>query len=694
MIAIDNPVLQVQIRTRPRRWYSTITQVAIEIKDTGEVFRGKLDGQVESTIGNLGAGPATYSHSGSSHTVHLGGLLPASYIRVHLESYGISMTAYGCAYFFAGSEGMCGSWDSNGVRFRDGTNMTNTWNTIALAIDWQIPSGQSLLWNPSTICDPSPRCGPGELFACEDWRRQLREVNPGCTNSCSDIGIQQFSEQCKRDIDITGDSSWACAGAYEDPIIATDRVIANTTTPPPTPHPVGINGGCYKSYVDGSSYAIGDWVSTAVIITSNPIYTMDPITGVWQTETPTTETKRNFNCISKYWCGVTGYGPGSSGESLAWKEGIGCLGVATPATAPIPPLWNIQGGCPKTHEAGTTYNAGDVVSVDSLVYRCAIKPMNQFCGQIGYAPGTAQYWDVAWTLSGSCVGTLVPTSAPNYVALAHLGGCPEEWEEKIAGEAYYEEGDTVSSKGLVFSCKTWPHSMHCNQQGYGPLENPATDAWTDAWKLIGYCKGVRLPTSSPTFDPANSVGACPNDWSAGNIVKYEEGDMVSATVSSTPLQKVAFLCKPWPFSGYCGQFSPTNNFGGWLGWRQIGACSGTSTPTIAPVMYVGPCKHNKCVEVDDTMQCTPGSTRCSCNINDTTGPSCQRTIRRDICSDMDVNRWSDNVDYTAGDVVRIGSRRFKCREWPVTLWCNLEAYTPMLESGIWDQAWSEDGTCM
>ena len=35
-IAIDNDVMQVQIRTRPRTSYSTITQVAVKIKSSPE----------------------------------------------------------------------------------------------------------------------------------------------------------------------------------------------------------------------------------------------------------------------------------------------------------------------------------------------------------------------------------------------------------------------------------------------------------------------------------------------------------------------------------------------------------------------------------------------------------------------------------------------------------------------------------
>ena len=101
------------------------------------------------------------------------------------------------------------------------------------------------------------------------------------------------------------------------------------------------------------------------------------------------------------------------------------------------------------------YDAADVVSVDGLVYKCAAVPTNQFCGMKGYSPGNDQYWSSAWSVLGSCDGTLAPTSSPNFVVLTNVGGCPKEWEANgvhATGDAY-EEGDMVSSGGLVFKCK-------------------------------------------------------------------------------------------------------------------------------------------------------------------------------------------------------------------------------------------------
>lgn len=38
MYAIKSDIIEVQIRTRPREFYSTITKVAVKIVKTGEVF--------------------------------------------------------------------------------------------------------------------------------------------------------------------------------------------------------------------------------------------------------------------------------------------------------------------------------------------------------------------------------------------------------------------------------------------------------------------------------------------------------------------------------------------------------------------------------------------------------------------------------------------------------------------------------
>lgn len=122
----------------------------------------------------------------------------------------------------------------------------------------------------------------------------------------------------------------------------------------------------------------------------------------------------------------------------------------------------------------------------------------------GYQPSSGQYWEMVWTLLGSCGGTLAPTGSPSYKSLDDVGGCPAEY--KSDGEVY-EEGDRVDIDGLVYECKAYPASNHCSQAGYKPDTNPAsTGAWKEAWALVGYCEGTISPTSSPIFVQLANLG--------------------------------------------------------------------------------------------------------------------------------------------------------------------------------------------
>mmetsp|Transcript_54403 Transcript_54403/g.115554 ORF Transcript_54403/g.115554 Transcript_54403/m.115554 type:complete len:606 (-) Transcript_54403:100-1917(-) len=232
MIAIDNPMLRVHIRTRPRGSYSTITQVAIEVKAAGEVLWLGISG-AENTIGNSGAGPASYAVSGNRHTVSLG---DGDKITLYQDSYGLTMVAEGCpsSPFFGGSKGMCGSWDGGGASLKDGTPMdlsgsraTKTALAAGLAQSWKIetPAG-SLLKNPSDVCDPSASCGRlGDPIRCSAVRSRRLMAHPGCTRTCAEIHIKHVRDHCDFDVRATNDPTWACAAWY---------VQVATPFPPPT----------------------------------------------------------------------------------------------------------------------------------------------------------------------------------------------------------------------------------------------------------------------------------------------------------------------------------------------------------------------------------------------------------------------------------------------------------------------------
>lgn len=253
MIAIDNDVLQVQIRTRPRGRYSTITQIAVKIKETDEVFRLKMDGSLfENTIGDSGLGPARVVSWSSNryHRIYLGEG-NTSYLYIYRHPKWARFSAHGCEAFFGGSEGMCGSFNDCGVNYEDGTAFDISGNYWAkrnratdLALSWQVPSSSSLLIPPSSFCDPSPICGGPSPFPCDAIDRRL-QVDPDCTRTCDDIPIQQFQDQCQIDIEITGDQTWACQEAYTNLILAGDPNSNNN----PNPSNTG-SVGFGKWYVD------------------------------------------------------------------------------------------------------------------------------------------------------------------------------------------------------------------------------------------------------------------------------------------------------------------------------------------------------------------------------------------------------------------------------------------------------------
>ena len=88
---------------------------------------------------------------------------------------------------------------------------------------------------------------------------------------------------------------------------------------------------------------------------------------------------------------------------------------------------------------------------------------------------------------------------------------------------------------------------------------------------------------------------------------------------------------------------------------------GSMAPTSAPIAYKGDCFYDKVPEQTKT----------------------------------EVKVWDRLANYITGDVVRVGNKRFKCKEWPYFFWCRVSAYMPTLENdGIWALAWTKDSVCL
>jgi len=416
----------------------------------------------------------------------------------------------------------------------------------------------------------------------------------------------------------------------------------SATIPLPDLYNGASGSGCPKAFVAGTDYDAGDIVSVV----------KSAYTSVYQCAgEPTNQ-----------FCGMAGY---EAGEGLYWEQAwtdLGrCAGTISPTDSPVFVSLADAGGCPKEYEnSGDDYEEGDRVSKDGYVYTCKGWPNSAHCSQAGYEPGndipTAEdpYWKQAWSVTGFCSGTIAPTSSPSNEVLTFMGGCPEVWDGST-----YEEGDKVSDGQLVFQCKAWPHSGHCGQAGYEPNTDPATpEAWKDAWTVVGYCRGSVGPTSSPSVDAANLVGVCPEEWESGDNLKYEEGDMVSATVSDVPLRKIAFKCKAWPYSGHCGQHAPTEELGGSLGWTIAGSCDGSVGPTSSPSFD---------------------------KLNEVVGG----------CPDLYSKTYTD---YEAGDLVSYQTSAtpsrtllYECRSFPNSGYCNQAGFEPTTQYS--NMAWTLKGYC-
>eukprot|EP00956_Cyclotella_meneghiniana_P008570 scaffold11636_cov62-Cyclotella_meneghiniana.AAC.1 len=191
--------------------------------------------------------------------------------------------------------------------------------------------------------------------------------------------------------------------------------------------------GCYPAWSSGSDYFIGSFVSATITETSTSTATDGTVT-----ETTTSQTK-NFKCTS---------------GTAAWSDLGVCSGTAAalttpaPTTKPTPSRWT-NTGCPEAWTSGGLYEGGDLVELDGNVYSCSTATgANLWCGEAAYKPGDSLDWEMAWTLLGSCDGTIRPTTAPAYTSLTNHNGCPVEFD----ASATYEAGDKVELYGLVYEC--------------------------------------------------------------------------------------------------------------------------------------------------------------------------------------------------------------------------------------------------
>jgi hypothetical protein len=242
---------------------------------------------------------------------------------------------------------------------------------------------------------------------------------------------------------------------------------------------------------------------------------------------------------------------------------------------------------------------------------------------------------------------------------------------------------------VVYQCKAWPLNRFCSN--YSPDDEIGG---SQGWTYVAPCStDVSIaPTSSPSFDAlAEVAGGCPEDYDDSDT-DYETGDQVAFVTSDSPSRKIVFECKTYPNSGYCNQaqFGPGTEYSN-MGWDVKGYCDGTKVPTASPTPYTGSCTYLKEETTTENCLCSEADCPNPGNLPETS-QLCEKTTT--TSTSEPVNVYSSSTTYAAGDVVRLGVDRFKCKPWPYYLWCSNDGYKPTADSeGMWGEAWTTDGVC-
>jgi hypothetical protein len=353
------------------------------------------------------------------------------------------------------------------------------------------------------------------------------------------------------------------AAAWSDQGVCSGTAPA-LTTPAPTTKPTPsrwTNTGCPEEWTSGGTYEGGD-----VVELDGNVYSCSTATG------------------ANLWCGLDVYKPGDSIHwEMAWKLLGSCTGTIRPTQAPAFTSLTDHNGCPVEFDASATYEAGDKVELNGLVYQCRTWPNSGWCSQTGYEPDGPNYKD-AWTILGYCEGTMAPTKSPSFSSLAEVGdGCPKEY----VSTTVYEQGDQVSVsvndvQSVVYECKSWPNGAYCNS---GDNFAPGTVNGNLGWTKKGFCDGTLSPTKAPIkYEPVQKCRWY-NGTQAITIEPWSDAKR-STYVAGTRVRKDTniYKCKNWPYYLWC----QTSNYEPEVGtywtnaWTKAGECNDALAPTTSP----------------------------------------------------------------------------------------------------------------
>jgi hypothetical protein len=457
----------------------------------------------------------------------------------------------------------------------------NYWEPVRACTGTAEPTQAPTFFSPQDGCpeefDSSTVYGPGDKISVErkDGIFVWYSCKPFPASDFCNIDVYSplsTQEQCN------GELCWPQAWTYQGACTGT-----YTPTISPTFNP-NVDG-CPEEYDPGTAYAAGDEVS---VLDANA----DGVLG------------KIYKC--KAWpdsgnCVKEAYKPGgdalsSDGVTPLWKDAWafqgGCSGTNTPT---ISPTFNPNvDGCPEEYDSGTTYAAGDKVSVLDVnadgvlgkIYECKAWPNTGYCNNEGYKPGgdalnsdgVTPLWKDAWTFVEGCSGTIMPTTSPTFDPNGFWDGtgCPEEY---VPNNSDYMPGDVVSilaneDSGTVWQCKDGMSYEWCRQEGFAP----GTQYGGQAWEKVGTCSGTMAPTEPPTLLAGNTNGnACQykvkltttaskseyiilqaDSWASGGTSVATGGEAINLYKTGQLVRngKDAYKCASYPYNGYCNQYSP------------------------------------------------------------------------------------------------------------------------------------------
>lgn len=141
-----------------------------------------------------------------------------------------------------------------------------------------------------------------------------------------------------------------------------------------------------------------------------------------------------------------------------------------------------EGGQHPQYQAGTQYQAGDIVSNLGKLYQCKPFPYSGWCSGApsAYEPGKGFAWSDAWTLMGEGGGNGGGEGGGEGGGNGGEGGGGNHpaYQEGTP----YNAGDIVSNDGKLYRCKPAPFSGWCSMAKWA-YEPGKGSAWDQAWEV-------------------------------------------------------------------------------------------------------------------------------------------------------------------------------------------------------------------